>query len=59
MKAEKVFVKFSVFSLDVGCVWILAWGLNPNITSGTVWFVGILFALLQTHLSNIRERVSQ
>lgn len=39
------------FWIGVGMVWFAAWCFNPNIDSGTVWFVAVLFGVLYGNLS--------
>ena len=37
---------FAIYLVNVGLVWFFVWFLNPNIDSGLVWLIAILFGTL-------------
>jgi len=51
------FINIFVFWINVGVVWFAAWILNPNLTSGTVWFFAVIFSSLMTGIDEVRRKV--
>jgi hypothetical protein len=45
-----------MFFIGVGLVWVAAWAFHPNLTSGTVWFIAVLFGVIDTDLAKIALR---
>jgi hypothetical protein len=46
----KFIAKYILISLDVGLVWLLAWIFNTGLTSDQIWFIGLLFAAVQSNI---------
>jgi hypothetical protein len=46
----KIIAKYILIALDVGLVWFSAWIFNTGLTSDQVWFVGLLFAAVQSNI---------
>jgi len=45
----KYIAKYILMAMDVGLVWFLAWIFNTGLTSDQVWFIGLLFAAVQSN----------
>jgi len=48
---------FLVYIANIGIVWFFAWVFNPNIDSGLVWVIAILYGIIMSRLYTIEERL--
>lgn len=46
-------VNWGVISAAVGITWLYAMVFNPNIDSGTVWLLGLLFGGIEAQLARV------
>lgn len=50
------FMRLAFFLINLGMLWFVAWWVNPNLTTGTVWFFGFIYASLMTALDELRGK---
>jgi hypothetical protein len=43
---EQIIDGFFNYCRTIGLVWLAAWICNPNVDSGTIWFVGVVAGLI-------------
>lgn len=54
MTLERFFFNGLMFGEGIGLTWLYAWMFNPNLTSGSVWFVAFLFGFVFADVSELK-----
>lgn len=49
--------KLFTLAIDIGMVWLAAWYFNPDFTTGTVWFIAVLYAIGLSCIYNVRNPI--
>lgn len=49
----------AVILASIGSVWFYAWIFNPGVTSGTVWWVGIIFGMIMNAQFDLDEEIEK
>ncbi len=49
-RLARIVAKYILIGLDIGQVWFLVWLFKPNMTTGTVWVVALLYAAIQSNI---------
>jgi len=54
---EQQIGSFLVYIANIGIVWFFAWVFNPNIDSGLVWMIAVLYGAIMSRFYTIEERL--
>lgn len=57
MNRDRIFERWASFGVNVGLVWLAAWFYNPNIDSGTVWFLAMIFGWIGMDFTRIEQEL--